>query len=307
MVFAFHAPIDGGVAEPLKAGLRNGVAVFFVLSGFLLFRPFLAGSVSPLAYAARRILRIWPAYAAAVIGIAIATGNHDVLERPLAYLTMFQTNLSIAWTLQIEVVFYVTVPLVALLVARRSMWMQLVAVGSLCLISVGAVIADRGAPSWDVANAAVRYWEFVPGMIVAIVSVHRPDLLAIAARRPVIASAVALLTLGAFLGLDQYDVPSVIGSALLVSAIVARPSVSRFPRLVATAGALSYAVYLWHDSVVMLVRTHGYWGPVAVALAAILTLAIASLSWIVIERPAIRFGARMRSSAIGLRPGSVAV
>lgn len=302
MVFVFHAPIDAGAAEPLKAGLRNGVAVFFVLSGFLLFRPFLTGSVTPLVYAARRILRIWPAYLVAVVGIAIATGDHGPFERPLAYAMMLETNLSVAWTLQIEVVFYITVPLVALFVAGRSMRTQLAVVGGLCLISVGADVADHGTAAWDAANVAVRYWEFVPGMVVAIVSVHRPDLLAIAARRPSIALGAALVVLGALLGLDQYDVPSVIGSAILVSAVVASPAIARFPRIVAVAGALSYAVYLWHDSLILLVRTHGFWGPGAVAIAAILTFAIASLSWIVIERPALRLSGRLRSPLQAGRP-----
>lgn len=302
MVFVFHAPMDAGAAEPLKAGLRNGVAVFFVLSGFLLFRPFLAGTVTPLVYAARRILRIWPAYLAAVIGIAIATGDRGPFERPLAYLTMFETNLSIAWTLQIEVVFYITVPLIALLVARRSMRAQLAVVGGLCLVSVGADLADHGMALWNVANVAVRYWEFVPGMIVAIVSFHRPDLLTVATRRPIIALGLALIALGAILGLDQFDAPSVIGSAILVAAIVASPASTRFPRVVAAAGGLSYAVYLWHDSLILLVRTHGHWGPVAVAIAAILTIAIATISWIVIERPAIRLSGRLRPPSLSPRP-----
>ena len=44
-------------------GLKNGVMLFFALSGYLLYRPFVMGDVDLRRYAANRIARIAPAIA----------------------------------------------------------------------------------------------------------------------------------------------------------------------------------------------------------------------------------------------------
>src|ERR1051326_4768007 len=82
-VFAFHAIYQVAVAEPheriwfrLGVNLDIGVPIFFAISGFLLYRPFLAATVrgeglSVRAYAWRRFLRIVPAYWVALAGLTI--------------------------------------------------------------------------------------------------------------------------------------------------------------------------------------------------------------------------------------------
>ena len=113
--------------RPYGARLEAGVAIFFVISGFLLYRPFakarLFGEEPPrlLAYSWRRFLRIFPAYwvaltvVALVFGLAGLFGSSDV---PLFY-GLAQTwkqstigaGLSQAWTLCIEITFYAFLPL----------------------------------------------------------------------------------------------------------------------------------------------------------------------------------------------------
>src|SRR3954447_10575753 len=70
-VVAFHVAVVGhlrdGTLGPLQDGLRGGVQVFFVLSGFLLYRPFVAArfegrEISLGRYGWSRFLRIVPAY-----------------------------------------------------------------------------------------------------------------------------------------------------------------------------------------------------------------------------------------------------
>ncbi|MCB1032091.1 MAG: acyltransferase, partial [Acidimicrobiales bacterium] len=62
-----------GDAGPWLAHLNVGVSVFFVLSGFLLFRPFVQAHLTdegpPVlrGYLARRMIRIYPAYWLALI------------------------------------------------------------------------------------------------------------------------------------------------------------------------------------------------------------------------------------------------
>src|SRR5262245_53000239 len=117
----------GGVLTRLNAG----VAVFFVLSGFLLFRPFVLarahGGVAPsvATYLRRRALRILPAYWVCVAvcltvlpqSVAVSGGEW------LRYLTLTQIyvpnwgrpGLTQTWSLATEAAFYVLLPLLAAL------------------------------------------------------------------------------------------------------------------------------------------------------------------------------------------------
>jgi peptidoglycan/LPS O-acetylase OafA/YrhL len=107
-----------------------GVATFFVLSGFLLYRPFVAAALGdkpdpePLRYLRRRLLRIWPAYVVA-LGTFLALGLNAAKETgPDYWFTLFTltqvyrkaygfAGLAVAWTLCIEVAFYLVLPLLA--------------------------------------------------------------------------------------------------------------------------------------------------------------------------------------------------
>ena len=59
MVFLAHASEYDG--DGALIGLKNGVMLFFALSGYLLYRPFLRGPVDLRRYAVHRIARIVPA------------------------------------------------------------------------------------------------------------------------------------------------------------------------------------------------------------------------------------------------------
>jgi peptidoglycan/LPS O-acetylase OafA/YrhL len=140
-VFAGLETSAGTMLGRYAARLDAGVAVFFVISGFLLYRPFvrgrLAGTAAPAtgAYAWRRFLRIVPAYWVALTLITLLFGtNGDVFGWPgvvhfygvaQAYSsTSFGGGLTQAWSLTVEVAFYAFLPLWAaamrLLLGRRG-------------------------------------------------------------------------------------------------------------------------------------------------------------------------------------------
>ena len=133
-----------GYLGAVYARLEIGVALFFVLSGFLLFRPWVVaaatGDRSPglARYARHRIRRIMPAYLVTVL----ATFELYVVFTPgpnpgqtwhglLRYLTLTQvyTNdylttylhpgLSQMWSLAVEVSFYAALPAIAYVLLRR--------------------------------------------------------------------------------------------------------------------------------------------------------------------------------------------
>jgi len=112
-----------------------GVAVFFLISGFLLYRPFVAahfaGRPAPhvRTFLVRRAMRIIPLYWL-VLTVVVLTGTSqlhsgwDVLASycfAQVYVTRAVLHgVSQAWSLDIEAVFYITLPLWAALLARRQ-------------------------------------------------------------------------------------------------------------------------------------------------------------------------------------------
>lgn len=139
VAFLAGAYTDNGLAGVLLARLDVGVAIFFVLSGFLLGRPWLVrvamSSRPPAAgpYLWKRFLRIAPLY---VVTVAIALGllrsNQGAgLRTWLVTLVMGNTyvdealpaGLTHMWSLAVEVAFYVFLPVImlALIGTRRRL------------------------------------------------------------------------------------------------------------------------------------------------------------------------------------------
>ena len=127
-VLGAHAAFFGGAYDghtalgPYAQRLDVGVTVFFLISGFLLYRPFLLarvdGEAAPAtgAYAWRRFLRIVPAYwlALSVTVLALGTPGVFTADGLPTYYGLAQTyrtatiggGLTQAWTLSIELAFY---------------------------------------------------------------------------------------------------------------------------------------------------------------------------------------------------------
>ncbi len=182
--------------------LEIGVPIFFVLSGFLLFRPWIksaatAGpSPSVSSYARHRVRRIMPAYAVTVLAAYVVYQFHSLKPNPghtwiglFRNLTLTQIytgnylgnylhqGLTQMWSLSVEAAFYLVLPalaylLLTLLCRRRWQPVRLLAgLGGLALIS----------PAWltlvhtnDWLPNVARLWLpsylvwFIAGMILAV-------------------------------------------------------------------------------------------------------------------------------------------
>jgi peptidoglycan/LPS O-acetylase OafA/YrhL len=204
-VLAFHASFisrvftSGSFVEPYASHLDVGVTVFFLISGFLLYRPFVRARVrgdrSPHvpAYAWRRFLRIAPAYWVALTAIAVWFGLSYVFTSsgvPIYYgfaqvyfADKAPGGIPQAWTLCVEVTFYAFLPLWALamrrLGGRRVVRRELVALALLWAASLAykAWALTKTGPT-DLASS--RYLQTLPnfldqfaiGMGLAVLSVH---------------------------------------------------------------------------------------------------------------------------------------
>jgi peptidoglycan/LPS O-acetylase OafA/YrhL len=118
------------------ARLDVGVTIFFLLSGFLLYRPFVSARLGERErprmpdYARRRLLRILPAYWLALTVLAIWPGlpqmweAHDWVYYGLVQVYFQDWTLGgvlPAWSLAVEISFYAALPLLVLLMERPFM------------------------------------------------------------------------------------------------------------------------------------------------------------------------------------------
>jgi peptidoglycan/LPS O-acetylase OafA/YrhL len=297
MVFVHHVQLPGLAASTI--GLDAGVIVFFVLSGYLIYRPFVGSKAaldkrSLAGYAVRRFLRIVPAYLVAAFAIA-AFRYPWLLRDPVGLATTVDSSIVVVWTLQIEATFYVFVPVFAWLVTgwsgpRRIRAILLMSGGSL-VFTIGVIFASVSVNGYvwssDVSTIGSYLWAFGAGMVVA-------ELDGAAALRDARSPAVAafgaglILTAWAIHAPKFLDVPAAAGSAMLIAFLISRPTPARWTPLLAAAGAVSYSVYLWHEAVIDAVDRPATW--LGAAGAAVLTLAVASLVYVLVERPANHLG-----------------
>jgi peptidoglycan/LPS O-acetylase OafA/YrhL len=213
-VLAFHAGFFSGMyttsafLRPYVNELNVGVTVFFLVSGFLLYRPFVRARLdgdpwpSTGAYAWRRFLRIVPAYwvALTVVAIWLSLGT---VAKPAWHIPLFYgfaqvytprtglAGLGQAWTLCVEVAFYAFLPLWARAMRGRHAGGELAALAGLWVLSLGwKVVATRhvSPTSFESGPWLLTFPNFLDqfavGMALAILSVRGlPPALARAVQR----------------------------------------------------------------------------------------------------------------------------
>jgi peptidoglycan/LPS O-acetylase OafA/YrhL len=200
-VLIFHvAGITGaintsGTGDLIAVACNDALIVFFAISGFLLYRPYVVaharGDRRPDTgrYARRRVLRIVPGYWTALTLLAIFPGIVGVFSgdwwRYYFFLQLYSSRtlgqgIPAAWSLCVEVTFYLSLPLWAMLVrglrraAARS-WLSSELI-PLALVAAGGVIVQVAASRLVVSNLLATTllgectW-FALGMALAIASV----------------------------------------------------------------------------------------------------------------------------------------
>ena len=309
--------------------LRLGVQVFFVLSGFLIFRPFVAAALDGGArpglgrYALRRAARILPAYWAVLLASFLLLRR---LDHPMqvdagllpVFLLFAQNHFDTTikhldppmWTLAIEVSFYVALPLAGVLALALGVHRRRLAV--LCAAIVGGGIActvlsvQQRWPETLSTSLLLHLVEFGSGMAVAVLA-HRRRLRARSAA-PLAAAGLVLVVANSVwhalgVGPQQVrdlvgDAPGIVGMALVLGALVTS---GRRARLLSAGpaawlGTVSYGLYLVHFPVIIALRGTEHW-PATLErqlLAVVgISLVLAAALWFCVERPAIRWAQRV--------------
>jgi peptidoglycan/LPS O-acetylase OafA/YrhL len=287
MVVICHASLYAG--DGTLAGLKNGVMLFFALSGYLLYRPFVDGWVDLRRYATHRVARILPAYLVALVGLTLLTNDRSFLEHPTTYLlfgqnydpTLWQGFLGVSWTLVLEVQFYLVLPLLALIVAGSPARLALLASVSLFLAVALLTVPGQGDARILSSTFPAMVWAFTPGMFVALLERRAPWL----SQPWTLLAGIALLVVGTGSWWASVDLASGAGSFLIVGwTVTRRPSLGVVAPIAAAGAAITYSAYLWHIDVI---RTVGSGLPMALVL-----IALAGAIYIAVERPILRAARR---------------
>ncbi|GGP08969.1 acyltransferase [Nonomuraea glycinis] len=265
--YAFSGPVGGHstVAFPELEGVARygylGVDLFFLISGFVVLMS--AWGRTPRAFAVSRLARLYPAYwvgiaATTLVTVTLGAGMFDVsLYQVLVNLTMFQAVPNVAnvdvvyWTLWTEMRFYFLIGLLTLVGMTRTrvmilMWGWL---GLTALVQTGLL---PGAADLVVQSEFSHY--FIAGMALFLlyeyglnwqVALIVPLCLGNAAYRAIgYADSVGKRYGVAY---DSVVVVAVVVVIFLIMTLIALRVLQRLARpWLATAGALTYPLYLLH-------------------------------------------------------------
>ena len=295
-----------------------GVCIFLLLSGFLLFHPFVRAHFRDTpardlkVYFRHRFLRILPAYwvtlTVSLMLIPVGIKGSPTPEwDPVTYLKLYflvgnlwkglsYSGLAVAWTLHLEVVFYLCLPLLAWFVRRvigrnaRSLGAKVRA--NLVLLALMVVVANlyRYGISADKSEYRAIWFPnyldwFAAGMLLAVIS-NWQDLggtlprwvrgfaddylrcwLIAGALFVVIASTMAPGIPGPESTTEllvRFTLAMVTAFLLLVPATLGQRRDDPLRRLFSTApfaflGMISYGIYLWHAPVLFKIIHMQWW------------------------------------------------
>lgn len=315
VVFLVHAHALSGVQElaVFSRYLSSDLAVksFFVVSGFLIFMSY-ENSRSMPDYFGKRLRRIYPAYVFVILasvllgGVFTSYGLSDYLSLPLLkYLAanllflnflqpdlpgLFQHNIWQAvngalWTLKIEVMFYLLVPLAAVAFTRLGRLPVLV------VMYVGSVVYSAAMGALAAQSGSGLYLELqrqLPGQLSFFVAGAAGYYYFQHLNRyvwPLWVAAVAAFLLQGWLPWAVVE-PLTLG-IVVVSVACLFPFAGNFGRY----GDFSYGIYIIHFPILQLLIAYSSFGAApwsALLAATALVMAAAILLWHFVEKPFLR-------------------
>lgn len=306
-----------------------GVDVFFAISGFLITTHLMTeidatGRLRPGVFWARRAKRLIPASSAVLLVTAITVivavprylwrqyleeiiastfqaENWLLAHNSVSYLAANNTASPSQhyWSLSVEEQFYIALPLIILTCCALARLLRVPPRRIITAVLIAAVAGSFAYSLWLTSttpgvayfSTLTRAWEFGAGALLALAKSDR------AARRPWVWLGVAAIVATCVAFDDATSFPGVAATLPVFGTLIVIQSGrnSAFDRLgntaaVALVGRISYAAYLWHWPLVVLVPfiTHRALGSIDKVTILAATLTLAWLSTNFVEDP-IRF------------------
>lgn len=308
---------------------RPAVVMFFVLSGLVLGLSLLKGrGLSFRDFALRRVLRIYPPYAVAILfsalmllaaapqpiasftpwfnhnwsdgaGLDVLAGHLLMLNRPAD-----ATLDTVVWSLAYEMRISLLMPVMLVLALWLGFWRSIAATGVFA-VSVEVALRLCGIESGAYHNASIldavlttaHYVPlFVAGLLIAM-NLDRFKRAFTGLR------TWAWWCLALFVGatMTQYpDVISGVGAIITIGLVLGSPRLQSLleSRPVAWLGRVSYSLYLFHLPILLLLahRLHDVVPPpVYLGVGVVVSLVVAELAYRLIEEPSIKLARSLTS------------
>lgn len=323
-LISLSAPIlsFASIYLPFTLNWGSGVDFFFVLSGFLLSRQFLARETQFKFsnYYMRRVLRIFPLYYFSIFVLLVVPliaairppyyqlfglsklGLSDV---PLFlvygqnfFARTFDTVNPVYWTLAIEEIFYAVLPLWSRLFTGDRYKVSLPAM-------IGLSIAYRLSFSSG-SSSSIMYLEQFPSYLgdyafgTLLARGKELSINSIAVRVPTLSALVLLLAVQVIMppNMNYFLNPMVFSITyylLVASAVRSR----LFTNRVATFfGRISYGTYLWHNIIQISLLSQGLPLSRWIVGSTSLSILVASATYYAIERPFMKFSRRYKFTTL---------
>ncbi len=305
-----------------------GVDVFFVISGYLItsiiLRNLGQSNFSFTDFYARRIRRIFPALIPVMLAVLVfgwyippptdfkIIGEHTtaaagffsniVYWRESNYFDRmaFTKLLLHTWSLAVEEQFYIAWPLV-----MWCLWKKKISGPAACgvliflsfLFNLYSITTHHHATAFY--NTAARFWELTLGSLLAYTGLQtsRSNTKSILGLALIALSIAAPIPTLSFPG--WFVLAPTFGAYFLIAAgpnaWVNRHILSH--RLFVSIGLISYPLYLWHWPLLSFYRIYGHAVPYGYAIIIFLSIVLASLTYILIEKP-IRFGGHAKAKTL---------
>lgn len=308
--------------HPLGRYFSSGVAVdsFFVVSGFLIFRSYQRSS-GLLSYLNKRVRRIYPAYVTVVLLAAfllpfLAGTTTDLLFSAewcrylfsnLAFLNFLQPDLPGVftgnplqvinpplWTIKVEIMFYLSVPLLFLILNTKKQWVVL------CLLYAASVAYSLFLLHLHQSSGLDIYLRFekqLPGQLAYFLGGGGIYLYFSFFRKQYLKLLVPSLL---FLSLQSVDVAPFFYPLALAITVISCTTCLPYLGNWGKYGDISYGVYIYHFPIIQLFTTfdlfrgHPWQTFPFLILAILLTSAC---SYHLIERPFLRKSSHYRQAA----------
>lgn len=309
--------------------LAMSVDIFFVISGFIMMLVSDrkdSTAISSVSFMADRIVRVVPVYwfytaLVALVGLAApsllrsATVNPETFIKSLFFIPFFRENgipqplLGVGWTLNYEMVFYVTFALLLPL----GQWTRVAALAGVfgVLFAVGLAVGQDTIFGTFFSQSIV--FTFVGGMILYLMLERWGPL-------PPASAAVLAAVAVAYLGwidpadanwgrrLPYWGLPAmaIVYAALSLPQMGGRPA-----RILERIGDASYSIYLTHIFTIsgLYFAFSAVWRLDALPFTVVtflVSIAIGCLAYVILERPMLR-GARRIADALLRRRSSASV
>ena len=348
----------GSTLNRVWGRLDLSVAVFFALSGFLLWRAHalharrdLGGTARPaVPYLRSRLVRLMPAYLVCVATVFLLVPHNAASPASawLANLTLTQVfvadslveGLTHAWSLSVEMAFYLALPLLWWTLARlrgpAARW-RMPAIAGAGVLSLGWALVpwySLGLPERlndQILPPAFAAW-FAVGMILAELATAPPGRLAALSRHrharwgwwAVAAAAFAASTVPAWFtegfvhpSGPEFAARTALGAVVafcLLAPVALAPRDQRFAVLASPAatalGRWSYGVFLWHVLVlyfafqIAFVPMFSGHMPRVWLVTALVSTVLAAASYALVEEPSRRLFSPRRRGPDPDAPGS---